>query len=89
MDNEEKQTIDFWLQFRKNWPVVLVIVSIISSWTYFQFQLNNLSSKLNEDELKIASLDAQFNTNFTELKSSISGIDAKVTILLDKYLKGN
>lgn len=82
---EEKRTFDFFEQLRKNWGVVIVVCGIISSWAYFQFQMTNLTTRVSAVELKASTSDA----NYTELKSSIAGIDAKVSILLDKYLKND
>ncbi len=86
MDNAEmKKDFDFFEQLRKNWGVILVVCGIISSWAYFQFQLSNLTTRVAAVELKAAAIDG----SLTEIKASISGIDAKVTILLDKYLKND
>ncbi len=82
---EIKKEFDFFEQFRKNWGVVLIVGSFIFQVAYFQFQQSSLNTRLTAVELKASTADA----NFTELKASLSGIDAKVTILLDKYLKGN
>lgn len=80
-----KKDFDFFEQLRKNWGVVIVVCGIISSWAYFQFQLGSLTTRVSAVELKSSAADA----NYTELKTSIAGIDAKVSILLDKYIKGN
>ncbi len=84
-NNQDRTSFDFFEQLRKNWGVILVVCGIISSWAYFQFQLGSLTTRVSAVELKASTSDA----DLASIKASISGIDAKVSILLDKYLKND
>lgn len=61
---------------KDNWQVVMVIVSIIFSWSYFQFTLSNLDSRVKQVELKANTIDG--------VSGDIKGINAKLDIILRK-----
>ncbi len=74
MATENNKT--FFDGVKDNWQVVMVIVSIIFSWSYFQFTLSNLDSRVKQVELKANTIDG--------VSGDIKGINAKLDIILRK-----
>lgn len=61
-----------------NWPVAVVIASIIFSWAHFQSALQAVQDKQTADESQATVLSANYNL----VSQSISGINAKLDILI-------
>ncbi len=76
MSESSNTRIDFFEQLRKNWPVILFIGCVISSWTYFQFQLTNLTTRVAAVEQEASAIGG--------VSGDIKGINAKLDIILKK-----
>lgn len=74
MSTENNKT--FFDGVKDNWQVVMVIVSIIFSWSYFQFTLSNLDGRVTQVELKANTIDG--------VGGDIKAINAKLDIILRK-----
>ena len=74
MSMENNKT--FFDGIKDNWQVVMVIVSIIFSWSYFQFTLSSLDARVTEVELKANTIDG--------VGGDIKAINAKLDIILRK-----
>jgi hypothetical protein len=73
MENTKTTLFD---SVKENWQVVMVIVSIIFSWAYFQFTLSTLSARVTSVENKAVVIDG--------ISGDIKGINAKLDIILKK-----
>ena len=68
---------------RENFALVVAIVSIIGSWAFFQFQVNDHEKRIAQ--LEIASLKA--NDDMSEIKGNIKEINAKLDLLINNKIK--
>lgn len=60
----------------KNWHIVLVVVSIIFSWAYFQFTLKTIEVRVAGLELKMKEIET--------INGDIKAINAKLDIIIRK-----
>jgi len=68
---------------RENFALIIVIVSIIGSWTFFQFQMT-------DHEKRITSLETSSvkqTDDMSDIKGSIKEINAKLDLLINNKIK--
>lgn len=77
------QKINILDVFRENFALVVAIVSIIGSWAFFQFQVNDHEKRISSVELKTS----QQNEDISDIKGTIKEINAKLDLLINNKIK--
>ena len=68
---------------RENFALVVAIVSIIGSWAFFQFQVNNHEQRITQLEESAAKADY----DMSDIKGTIKEINAKLDLLINNKIK--
>lgn len=69
---------DLFDSILSNWPIALAIASMIFAWAHFQSDIQSIQDKQTADESQATVLSANYNL----VSQSISGINAKLDILI-------
>jgi hypothetical protein len=78
--SEKGTGIDLLKALVNNWPIVIVICSIIFSWAYFQSDLKSLQKEVETVKLQAEVIDSNYN----DVSGDIREINAKLDIILNK-----
>lgn len=68
---------------RENFALVIAIISIIGSWTFFQFQVTDHEKRITALETS----SVKQNDDMSDIKGSIKEINAKLDLLLNNKIK--
>lgn len=68
---------------RENFALVVAIVSIIGSWAFFQFQVNDHERRITQLEESLV----KSNDDMADIKGTIKEINAKLDLLINNKIK--
>ncbi len=68
---------------RENFALVVAIISIIGSWTFFQFQANDHEKRITALEVTVV----RATNDMSEIKGDIKEINAKLDLLINNKIK--
>ena len=80
MDTQEKNLLQ---AVKENFTLIIAVISLISSWAYFQFSISQLKIDLGHANSRIDSVEVKANT-IDSVQGDLKAINAKLDIIVRK-----